>query len=101
MEQADVSLFVLWAGVHTFCRFAIWILSPVLYIWTLYLAYLTSFVAVLLALVIPVGPQLYFIWSLWNATGALANLYTLLCAAWVVLAIIGVATRIKAETVGG
>ena len=98
MDKA-VRRVLVWATIAMLCQFAIWLLSPVLYIWTLYLAYLTSFPAVLVALFLPVGPQLYFIWTLWDATGTLANPFTLLCFAWVTLAVIGIFARMKAPYV--
>jgi hypothetical protein len=100
MADANVRGIMFWASIYMLCRFGLWVLSPILYIWTLYLAYLTSFVAVLISLVVPVGPQVYFIWQIWNDTGSLSNLYTVLCAAWVAFALIGILTRMKAETLG-
>ena len=99
MDETGVRRLMIWASITIFCRFAMWLLSPVIYIWTLYLAYLTSFPAILGALVIPVIPQLYFIWMSWNVTGVLLNLYSFFCLAWVVLAVIGIFSRVKAETV--
>src|SRR6266849_496478 len=99
MEKAGFRRFMIWASIATFCRFAVWLLSLCIYLFTLYLAYLTSFPALLAALFFPFIAQLYWIWVLWNATGTLLNLFTLLCFAWVALAVIGVFARMKAATV--
>jgi hypothetical protein len=65
-----------------------------------YFAYLTSFPALLAALFLPFIAQLYWIWALWNTTGTLVNLFTILCFAWVGLTIIGSLTHMKAATIG-
>lgn len=100
MEDTDIRRFMIWASITTFCRFVVWLLTPCIYLFTLYLAYLTSFPAVLAALFFPFIAQLYWIWVLWNATGTLQNLFTLLCFIWVALAVIGIFARTKAATVG-
>jgi DNA polymerase-3 subunit epsilon len=100
MEQAEVRRFMIWASITTFCGFAVCLLSPCIWLFTLYLAYLTSFQAVLAVLFLPFIAQLYWIWILWNATGTLLNLFTLLCFAWVALALVGIFARMKAATVG-
>jgi hypothetical protein len=100
MDKAKVRRFMMWASIATFCRFVVWLLSVSIFLFTLYLAYLTSFPALLAALFLPVIAQLYWIWALWSATGTLLNLFTLLCVAWVALALIGIVARMKAETVG-
>jgi hypothetical protein len=98
MADASARRTMFWAGLHMLCRFGVWVLSPVLYIWTLYYAYLTSFVAVLISLAVPVGPQLYYAWQIWGYTRTPYNLYIILCAAWVVFAVLGIATRIAVES---
>jgi hypothetical protein len=100
MEQVEVRRFMIWASVTTFCRFAVWLLSPCIWLFTLYLAYLTSFPAVLVALLLPFIAQLYWIWVLWTVTGTLLNLFTVLCFAWVALAVIGIFAQMRAATVG-
>jgi DNA polymerase-3 subunit epsilon len=97
IEQAEVPRFMIWVFVTTFCRFAVWLLSPCIWLFTLYLAYLTSFPAVLAALVLPFIAQLYWIFVLWNATGTLLNLFTLLCFVWVALTLVGIFARMKAS----
>ena len=85
------------AGIYMLTRLVLWVLSPILYLWTLYLAYLTSFGAVLISLIIPIGPQLYYAWVIWNGTGTLANLYIILCGAWLVAALLGFIIRMWIE----
>lgn len=53
MEKAEVRRFMICASITTFCKFAVWLLSPVIYFFTLYLAYLTSFPSLLAALFFP------------------------------------------------
>lgn len=79
------------------CGFGLWVLTPVIWLFTVYLAYLTSFRALLAALFLPFVAQLYWIWALWNEMGTVLNLFTLLCLAWIVLALIGTVSRIRVE----
>lgn len=66
---------------------ALWILGAVIHLLTLYFAYLSSFPAVLASLFFPFLAQLYWIWEIWSDTGIFFNVLTILCIAWVVLAI--------------
>jgi hypothetical protein len=75
------------------------VLGVVIYLWTLYLGYLTSVPALLGALVFPVIAQLYWIWTLWGETGTLTNGFTLACFAFVVFAVIGTIVRATLEHV--
>jgi DNA polymerase III subunit epsilon len=100
VEQVEFRRFMIWASVTTFCRFGVWLLSPCIWLFSLYLAYLTSFPAVLVALFLPFITQLYWIWVLWTVTGTLLNLFTVLCFAWAALALIGIFAQIRAATVG-
>jgi hypothetical protein len=68
----------------------LWLLGIGIYLFTLYLAYLTSFPSLLLTLFFPVLAQLYWIWALWTATGVFFNLLTQLCLGWIVLAALSV-----------
>jgi hypothetical protein len=98
MEKADIRRFMIWAGITTFCRFAIWLLSPCIFIWTLYLAHVTSspwWLAIL-----PFIAQVCWIWLLWGTTGTFLNSFTLACFAWIALAVIGIFARMKADTAG-
>jgi hypothetical protein len=90
---------MIWATLTTVCQFAVWLLSIGIYFLTLYLAYLSSFPALLGALFFPVVAQLYWIWVLWDATGTIFNFFTLLCFALVAFALIGIFARMKAAAV--
>ena len=72
------------------CMIGLWILGVIIYFFTLYLAYLTSFVAILLTFFFPFIGQLYWLWAYWNATGVFLNELTMLCIGWLALAAIGV-----------
>ena len=85
-------------GTYMLTAAVLWVLSPVLYLWTLYLAYLTNFVALLISLIIPIGPQLYYAWTIWNNTGTLANLYSILCGVWLAAALINFIIRVRIES---
>jgi hypothetical protein len=81
------------AGViGTVCMVALWLLGLGIYVFTLYLAYLTSFVAILLTFIFPFLGQLYWIWALWSATGVFFNPLTIACLAWLGLASITLIT---------
>jgi hypothetical protein len=72
--------------IAVLCVIGLWLLRIGIYLFTLYLAYLTSFPSLLLTLFFPFFAQLYWIWALWSATGVFLNLLTLLCLGWIVLA---------------
>jgi hypothetical protein len=99
MDETGLRRFMVWASITTFCRIAVWLLTPVMYIWTLYLGYLTSFPTLLAAIFIPAIPQIYFIWILGSVTGTLFHPFALLCLTWVVLAVVGIFARVKAVAV--
>ena len=71
------------------CYIVISLLSLGIYIFCLYLAYLTSFVAVLLTLIFPFIGQAYWIWAVWTATGVFFNPLTIACLIWLGLAAFG------------
>jgi hypothetical protein len=75
-------------GGYMLSFIALWVLSPILYIWTLYLAYVTSFPALLLSLIIPVGPQLFYVWQFWGVNDPVTKLYIVLCGVWLVAGVI-------------
>jgi hypothetical protein len=83
--------------IAVICMIATWLLGAGIYLFTLYLAYLTSFFSLLLTLTFPVIGQLVWIWILWGATGVFFNLLTLLCIAWIVLLGITMFIASKAE----
>jgi hypothetical protein len=85
------------AIITMLCGFGLWVLSPFIWLFTIYLAYLTSFRALLAALFLPFFAQLYWIWAIWNETGTVLNVFTLLCFAWAALALTGTIARIKVE----
>jgi hypothetical protein len=74
-------------GAYALSALALYVLSPVLLIWTWYYGYMTSFPALLLSLFIPVGPQLFYIWEFWGTNNTLANLFIILCSVWIVAAL--------------
>lgn len=67
---------------------AAWVLGLGIYFLTLYIAYKTSFVAMLLTLFFPVAGQFVWLWVVWGWTGMFFNSYTILCLSWVALAAI-------------
>jgi hypothetical protein len=79
----------LFAVIGGLCFVALWLLGLGIYIFCLYLAYLTSFVAILLTLIFPVLGQLYWIWAVWMATGVFFNPLTIACLTWLGLAVLG------------
>jgi hypothetical protein len=83
--------------VTMLCGFGLWVLTPVIWFFTIYLAYLTSFRALLAALFFPFLVQLYWMWALWTETGNALNLFTLLCLAWVTLAVVRLIARATVE----
>jgi hypothetical protein len=70
------------------CAIGLCLLGLGIYLFTLYLAYLTSFPSLLMTLFFPFLAQLYWIWALWSATGVFFNLLTALCLGWIVLAVV-------------
>jgi hypothetical protein len=94
MAERDVSALDWWMfGGYTISALALWVLSPVLYIWTLYLAYVTSFPALLLSLFIPVGPQLFYVLMFWGANDPLMKLYMILCGVWLAALVVRLVVR--------
>jgi HEPN superfamily AbiU2-like protein len=85
------------AIITMLCGFGLWVLTPVIWLFTVYLAYLASFRALLAALFLPFLAQLYWIWTLWNEKGTVLNLFTVLCLAWIMLAVTGIIARTKVE----
>ena len=69
--------------------FSLWALGIGIYVFCLYLAYLTSFLAVLLTFFFPVVGQLFWIWAIWATTGIFLNPLTIACLLWVGLAVLG------------
>jgi hypothetical protein len=63
------------------------ILFLILHLFTLYIAYPSGFISMILTLICPIGAQIYWIVQIWLSTGTFLNILTLLCAAWVLLAI--------------
>lgn len=61
----------------------LWALSLGIYLFTLYLAYLTSFLAMILTLMFPFIGQIYWLWFVWGATGVFFNWLTIACLVWV------------------
>jgi hypothetical protein len=76
----------------------LWLLGLGIYIYTLYLAYLTSFPALLGSLALPGIAQVVWIIVLWLTTGTFFHLFTDLCIAWAVLLIISLTARVKFES---
>lgn len=66
----------------------LWLLGAGIYLLTLYFAYLTSFLTLLFTLIFPIIAQLVWIYWIWSATGVFFNLLTILCLAWIGLAIL-------------
>jgi hypothetical protein len=67
------------------CTVGAWGLALVIYLLTLYIAYLSGFVFMLLTFFFPVAGQIYWILVLWATTGSFLN--TLTCLVWVALAL--------------
>jgi hypothetical protein len=74
------------SGLAAFGAIVLWLLGFGIYIFTLYLAYSTSFISLLGTLIFPFFSQLFWVWAIWSATGVFFNLLTLLCLAWIALA---------------
>jgi hypothetical protein len=77
----------LFAALAMIAGFGVWILSLGIYLLTLYIAYLSGFVQMLLTLIFPVAAQIYWIFNIWYLTGTFLNTLTVLCLVWVVLLI--------------
>jgi len=87
----------LMAGAAALSGVALWLLGLGIYLFTLYLAYLTSFPALLATMFFPFLSQLYWIWEIWNQTGVLFSLLTQLCLAWLALVALLVGLSMVAE----
>lgn len=74
-----------------------WFLSAAIYLLSLYLAYLNSFVAVLAVLFFPGIAQLYILWEVWSFTGVFLNYFTLLCIGWMALLVANVSLSIAMD----
>jgi hypothetical protein len=69
------------------CGIAMVALFLVIYILTVYIAYLDGFAQMLLTMVLPFVAQIYWIYHIGHLTGTFLNTLTVLCIVWVVLAI--------------
>jgi hypothetical protein len=78
----------LMAGIVGFGGIVLWLGGVGIYLFTLYLAYLTSFPSLLLTMFFPVLSQIYWIWMIWHLTGVFFHLLTILCLGWIALAAI-------------
>ena len=79
------------------CVVVLWILSVAIYLLTLYLAYLSSIVALVLTFFLPILGQLYWIWSLWSETGVFLTPLAVMCIAWVALAAVALSLNAYAD----
>lgn len=71
--------------------FGLWLLGIGIYLLTLYFAYRTGFVPMLLTLIFPMIGQVVWLWIIWGTTGVFFNYYTMLCITWLVLGAISIA----------
>jgi hypothetical protein len=78
-------------GILAVCSLALWILSLGIYVFSLYVAYLTSFGATILTFMFPGPAQVYWIWAVWQETGVFLNPYTIMCLVWLGLAAVAIA----------
>lgn len=85
------------AALHAVLFVATFLLGFGIYILTLYLAYLTSFLLLLFTLIAPGIAQLVWIWNLWTLTGTFFNFYTSLCLAWLALLALTFLAGLKAQ----
>jgi hypothetical protein len=69
-------------AIFMICMIWVFVLGLAIYLLTLYIAYLSSFFAVLLSLIFPFLSQLYWISHIWSATGVFFNFLTLMCLGW-------------------
>jgi hypothetical protein len=89
MTERDPDALDYWMfGAYTLSALALYVLSPVLLIWTWYYAYMTSYPALLVSLFVPIGPQLFYILKFWGANDTLANLFIILCGVWIVAGLV-------------
>ena len=86
---------LLWGILYSVCAFVAWLVLGAIYLLTLYLAYLSSFPALLCALFLVPFAQLYWIWWLWGATGNFFHFLTMMCLVWVALRGIQAVAAIK------
>jgi hypothetical protein len=68
------------------CVVALWLLGVAIYLLTLYNAYQSGIIALMLSFFLPILSQLYWIWHLWSVTGVFFTLLTVLCIVWFALA---------------
>jgi hypothetical protein len=80
-------------AVALICFVILWLLGIGIYLYCLYLAYLTSFVSLLLTLIFPFFAQIYWIITLSHFTGNFFNNLTILCLAWIAVGILGTVLR--------
>ncbi|MGA7482508.1 MAG: hypothetical protein WBW26_11575, partial [Bradyrhizobium sp.] len=64
---------------------------------TLYIAYLTGFVPMLLTLIFPFLAQIYWIFHLWSITGVFFHTLTVLCIVWVLVMLAGAGAAAAAK----
>jgi hypothetical protein len=76
------------AGIVGFGSIVLWVGGIGIYLFTLYLAYLTSLTSLLLTMFFPVFGQIYWILMIWHSTGVFFHLLTILCLGWIALAAI-------------
>jgi hypothetical protein len=86
----NLTKWIRWRGIifsymAVVCAVSAWGLALVIYLLTLYIAYLSGFVYMLLTFVFPVVGQIYWILVLWAATGSFLNTLTIMCLVWVAL----------------
>jgi len=84
-------------GLVTLCVILLWMLGAGIHLLTLYVAYLTSFPALLATMFFPLLSQLYWIWQIWAVTGVFFNPLTLLCIAWLTLAVLTAGFAVAGE----
>jgi CarD family transcriptional regulator len=77
--------FVFWGIIYSVCGFIAWLLLGAIFLTTLYLAYLSSFPAVLFAIFLAPVAVLYWVWQLSSETGRFFNFFTLMCLGWIAL----------------
>jgi hypothetical protein len=64
-------------GLGFACAVGLYVLGVAIYLFTLYLAYLTSFPSLIFTLFFPFIGQLVWIYLLWSATGVFFNTLTI------------------------
>ena len=84
-------------ALGTMCVVAIALLGLGIYVYCLYLAYLTSVGALILTFFFPFIGQLYWIWAVWTTTGIFFNVLTIACLVWIGLLILGGALLLAAD----